>query len=396
MYLDLQNRVRDAFEKFIGERFGAQVRVVVEQPKRPEFGEMALPFSFELAKTLRRAPRQIADEVVKNMPPVPGVNRIEPSRDGYINVFFDRAQYTAELVAGHEDAPAPGTGKILVEHTNINPNKAAHIGRLRNAVLGDTFVRTLRARGRNVEVQNYIDNTGVQVADVVAGFRYIENKTADQVAALIADPAVRFDYYCWDLYALVSRRYQEDKTALEWRGRTMQEIEHGGNETSRLAAIVSEAIVRCHLATMHRLNVEYDVLPRESEILRLHFWEKAFALLKERGAVYLESEGKNKGCWVMAADSSGGDVEQAEGAEAAEEDTKIIVRSNGTVTYVGKDIAYQLWKFGLLGLDFHWRPFHTYPDGRRLWMSADEGVEGAPEFGHGDVVYNVIDVRQSY
>jgi arginyl-tRNA synthetase len=287
---------------------------------------------------------------------------------------------------------------VVVEHTNINPNKAAHIGHLRNSALGDTFVRILRWRGRTVEVQNYIDNTGVQVADVVVGFKYLENKTVEDVERLLADPSVRFDYYCWDLYARVSRHYEENKDALELRGRTMQEVEHGEGETARLAQIISDNIVQRHLATMYRINVEYDVLPRESEILHLKFWEQAFKLLRERKAIYLETEGKNKGCWVMPADSSGAAVETEE--DRAEEDSKVIVRSNGTVTYVGKDIAYQLWKFGLLGRDFFYRPFHTYPDGRQLWVTAAEApaetAAPVPAFGRAAVVYNVIDVRQSY
>ncbi len=396
MYLDLLNQIRESFEKFIAERYGAGVTVLVEQPRRPEFGEAALPFSFELAKTLRRAPRQIADEVVKTIGPIPGVSRLEPAGGGYINVFFDRAQFIAALAAGREDAPEASAGKVIVEHTNINPNKAAHIGHLRNAALGDTFVRILRWRGRQVEVQNYIDNTGVQVADVVAAFHHLENKSAADVERLAKDPAVRFDYYCWDLYARMSRHYEENKEALEWRGRTMQEIEQGQGETARLAEIVADNIVRLHLATMYRINVEYDLLPRESEILHLKFWEQAFRLLRERGAIYLETEGKNKGCWVMPADSSGAGVKVGE-EEYVAEDAKVIVRSNGTVTYVGKDIAYQLWKFGLLGRDFHYQPFQVYPDAHELWVSATAAADRpAPAFGHGAVVYNVIDVRQSY
>jgi len=324
------------------------------------------------------------------------VSRLEPAGGGYINVFFDRPRFIEALAAGREDAPSASSGKVIVEHTNINPNKAAHIGHLRNAALGDTFVRILRARGRAVEVQNYIDNTGVQVADVVAGFRYLENKTVEEVERLAADPAVRFDYYCWDLYARVSRHYEENKEALALRGRTMQEVESGEGETARLAQIISDRVVRHHLATMYRINVEYDVLPRESEILHLKFWEQAFKLLRERGAIYLETEGKNQGCWVMPADATGAAV-KVDDEEFVAEDSKVIVRSNGTVTYVGKDIAYQLWKFGLLGRDFFYRPFHTYPDGHQLWASTTAAPDGpAPAFGHGDVVYNVIDVRQSY
>ncbi|MEP6715690.1 MAG: arginine--tRNA ligase, partial [Terriglobia bacterium] len=282
---------------------------------------------------------------------------------------------------------APG-GKIIIEHTNINPNKAAHIGHLRNAVLGDTFVRMLNALGRQVEVQNYIDNTGVQVADVVAGFHFLEKKTPAEVSALVAAP--RFDYLCWDLYARTSQHYKDHPEDLAWRAETLHAIEAGGNEVADLAHLVADAIVNAHLATMLRLGIEYDVLPRESEILHLQFWAAAFELLKERKAIYLETEGKNAGCWVMPSSAFRGEGD-------ANEDSKVIVRSNGTVTYVGKDIAYQLWKFGLLGKDFYYRPLTRYADGREVWVSTDQPqTTAAPQFGHGETVYNVIDTRQSY
>jgi arginyl-tRNA synthetase len=396
MFLSYQSRVRDAISAFLKSEYNAEPRIVMEQPPRPEFGDLALTFAFELAKSLRRPPRKIAEEVIAKLPPIPGVARMEPAGAGYVNVFFDRTAFAAEMIAGSADRATPGrvpAGKVIVEHTNINPNKAAHIGHLRNAALGDIFVRILRGLGCRVEVQNYIDNTGVQVGDVVVGFEHLEHKSAADVEALIADPAVRFDYYCWDLYARVSRYFEEDKPrAAALRGAALQKIEHREGDTARLGEVVARAIVRAHLKTMERMGVEYDLLPRESEILHLKFWEQAFGLLKERGAIYLETEGKNKGCWVMRADSSGEATEES--ADADPDASKVIVRSNGTVTYVGKDIAYQLWKFGLLGRSFRYVPFQTYPDGRVLWMSATEGE--TLEFGGAERVYNVIDTRQSY
>ncbi len=301
---------------------------------------------------------------------------------GYVNFFFDRAAFfeaaysdVAKAGAGARVEPAAAEPKCVVEHTNINPNKAAHIGHLRNAALGDTFVRLLRRAGRRVEVQNYIDNTGVQVADVVVAFMYLERKSAEEVRALAAAP--RFDYFCWDLYARVTQFFEEDKTrAAALRGETLAAIEKGHGAAAELAEIVSVAIVRCHLATMERLGVQYDVLPRESEILHLKFWDAAFQQLKERGAIHLARTGKNAGCWVMNLDTekapaTPGDENDGSGVAVEADDTaKVIVRSNGTVTYVGKDIAYQLWKFGLLGRDFFYRRFHTYPNGHTVWTSA--------------------------
>ncbi|MGH9786141.1 MAG: arginine--tRNA ligase, partial [Terriglobia bacterium] len=409
MYLALQNRVQQAAREFVLRQYGLEANVVVNQPPRAAMGDLALPLAMDLARKLRRPPRQIAEEVAAALRSVEGVRKAEVAGAGYVNLFLGRASFAAQVANQREAVASPAAAaneKLIVEHTNINPNQAAHIGHLRNAALGDTFVRLLRARGRTVEVQNYIDNTGVQVADVVVGFLHLEAKSEEEIARLAQDPAVRFDYYCWDLYARVTRFLDEDKTRLELRNRTLQEIEEGHTEAGRVAEIVSTAIVRLHLATMARLNVRYDLLPRESEILRLRFWDRAFELLKERSAIYLETEGKNKGCWVMPQaegnrEQKTGNREQgignSEEEETGAEDTKVIVRSNGTVTYVGKDIAYQLWKFGLLGKDFYYRPFDRYPDGQTVWVSSSEpGDTAAPAFGRGRKVYNVIDVRQSY
>ena len=403
MYLATQARIKQAVREFALRQYELEVNVIVNQPPRPAMGDMALPLAMELARKLRRPPRQIAEEIAAALRPVSGVAKVEIAGAGYVNLYLDRAAYATQLTASLTKPVSSPTvaakKKTIVEHTNINPNKAAHIGHLRNAALGDTFVRLLRSRGELVEVQNYIDNTGVQVADLVVGFLYLERKTEQEVARMAGDPSARFDYYCWDLYASVTRFYEEDASRLELRARTLQEIEAGEQEAARVAEMVSTAIVRCHLATMLRLNVSYDLLPRESEILHLQFWEKAFDLLREKGAIYLETEGKNKGCWVMrqpGAETSDGD--EADAGQARDpEDNKVIVRSNGTVTYVGKDIAYQLWKFGLLGKDFHYRPFHTYPNGHTLWVSSAQAAgDSVPAFGQGQRVYNVIDVRQSY
>ena len=390
MFHRIEKTVQQAFQDHIAARYGVSLAVAVEQPKQSDFGELAIPAAFQLAKLLKQAPKKIAAELIDEIGPIAGVATMEVAGNGYINLRFDRADYALGLLQGEEFVAATVRGKIIVEHTNINPNKAAHIGHLRNAVLGDTFVRMLRASGENVEVQNYIDNTGVQVADVVVGFRFLEKKTLAEVQALVDDPAVRFDYLCWDLYARISQYYKDVPESLAWRTETLHAVEAGEGELAGMAALVADAVVQFHLKTMLRLGVRYDVLPRESEILHLHFWAAAFEKLKSSGAIYLESEGKNAGCWVMPASAFSTDSES--------EDSKVIVRSNGIVTYVGKDIAYQLWKFGLLGKDFYYKPLMKYPDGHELWVTtADpaEAVEGA-EFGRGRRVYNVIDVRQSY
>lgn len=399
MFLDIEQQLGSAAARALKEKFNLDLPITLEQPKQSSFGEFALPVAFQLARQLRKAPRQIAEELVPLLRDVHGIAAVEIAGNGYINLRLDRGVYAESIVRPRAQPPSKPQSreKIVVEHTNINPNKAAHIGHLRNAVLGDTFVRMLRHRSRNVEVQNYIDNTGVQVADVVVGFHYLEGKTPGDLAALIADKSVRFDYLCWDLYARTSIYYKNHPESLGWRAETLHAIEAGEGTQCELATVVADAIVRLHLQTMLRLGIEYDVLPRESEILHLQFWSTAFELLKARQAIYFEETGKNKGCWVMPASAFRASTANSSGSNDDTDDSKVIVRSNGTVTYVGKDIAYQLWKFGLLGKEFFYRPWFTYPDGHTVWVTSSRVSESnAPAFGHAVKVFNVIDSRQSY
>ncbi|HEY7820653.1 MAG TPA: arginine--tRNA ligase, partial [Vicinamibacteria bacterium] len=383
----LRARVEDALARAVRAQFGAEITTVAsERPPRTDLGDLAFPAAFELARVLKKAPRKIAEELREALARVEGVSRVEVAGAGYLNVFFDRTRYLESFLSSAESEATPG--KVIVEHTNINPNKAAHIGHLRNAALGDTFVRALRFCGRNVEVQNYIDDTGVQVADVVAGFLHLEQKSMAEVEALAASE--RFDYYCWDLYARVSEFYQGDRDRLRIREKTLKAIEEGEDPEAALGALIAKRIVHSHLVTMDRIDVRYDLLPWESDILHLKFWQRAYELLKERKAIRLATSGKNQGCWVM--DLGEGSDEESDDAL----DEKVIVRSNGTVTYVGKDIAYQMWKLGLLDRQFGFRPFHRYSDGSIVWSTSAESEPGAPDFGKGDRVYNVIDVRQSY
>jgi arginyl-tRNA synthetase len=374
----------------------------IDVPPRRALGDLASPLAFELARRLRKAPRAIAQEIAAALETIDGIARIEATPNGYVNFFLDRQRHLSSWLR-----PAPSRGleereKAIVEHTAINPNKAAHIGHLRNAALGDAFGRLLRFLGRTVEIQNYIDDTGVQVADVAIGFRELEGKDLDAVRQ-IAD-STRFDYYCWDLYAKVTEWYEQDKERLKIRTAALHAIEHGGNPTADLAAFIAIRIVGCHLETMRRLNIGYDLLTWEGDILRLQFWSHAFEFLKRTGAVFLQTEGKLKGCWVMRIEDEAPDTEQeapaaGEGEESEEPREKVIVRSDGTVTYVGKDMAYQLWKFGLLGKDFFYRIFDQRSGGQPLWSTTSEGAKAAldrPSFGRASWVCNVIDTRQSY
>jgi arginyl-tRNA synthetase len=429
--------------------------VGLDIPPRRELGDLAWPGALPLAKVLRRNPREIAQTVADTAEWPTEVDRVEVAGPGFLNLYLRRGVVLRQLLdpeaaSSHEASRV----KTIVEHTNINPNKAAHIGHLRNAVLGDVLVRCLRELGYEVEVQNYIDDTGVQVADVVVGVLYLpetelaqslgtevcrRDELIEMVVDRLPDDAVPqasttdFDDLCWEIYPRVTARYEADSEFAARRAEVLHAIEEGAGAVSleeslfllkgsvvagepysahavaRLAAEVAAGNVRCHLATMARLGVAYDVLPHESDILRLGFWTRAFQLLESSGAIRLETEGKNAGCWVMSLASS------PEFAKMDDPD-KILVRSTGTVTYTGKDIAYQLWKFGLLRdpdgsrHDFGYLPFAAWRrQGPALPILYDEGdtvlyrTSSDPQdrpaelvFGAGQRVYNVIDVRQSY
>lgn len=400
--LQLQEEIREKVKKTASEVFNVKIaQIAAEIPPKTELGDLAFPVAFELAKLIKQQtgekqnPRNIAETLKTALENFDFVKKVEVAGAGYLNVFYNRAKFLAE---NSRQSPIPDPKsqieKVCVEHTSVNPNKAAHIGHVRNSVLGDTFVRILRANGKRVEVQNYIDNTGVQVADVVVGFIYLEKMSLEDIKNLDAklnSEGKTFDYFCWDLYTKVGQQYAVNEKLKAKRAEILHLIEEGNNETAKLADFVATRNVECILDTMERFSIRYDLLPRESEILHLHFWAKAFDLMKKLGVIRLETEGKNAGCWVMPFEShTGTDEHDAD---------KILVRSNGTVTYTGKDIAYQLWKLGLLGLDFNYKLFSTYKDGKQVWITTTEKNESdnqIPEFGHGETVYNVIDSRQSY
>lgn len=401
--IEIQELLKDALKAAARSEFDVDLeQPVLEIPPKIELGDAAFPAAFELAKLIKQQtgekqnPRAIAEKLRAAIEALDAVAKVEVAGPGYLNVFYDRGRFLADNASGvTANANEQRGPKICVEHTSVNPNKAAHIGHVRNSVLGDTFQRILKATGKRVEIQNYIDNTGVQVADVVVGFIYLENKDLAAIRELYArlsSDGESFDYYCWDLYAKVGQRYQQDDELKAKRAEVLHAIEEGGNDTADLADYVATRNVECILKTMDRLSIRYDLLPRESEILHLHFWNRAFETMKERGVIHFEDNGKNAGCWVMP-------FESHEGTDEHEAD-KILVRSNGTVTYTGKDIAYQMWKLGLLGLDFYYKPFSKYADGKEVWITtADAAANVAvdvPEFGHGETVYNVIDTRQSY
>ena len=366
-----------------------RVEALVEPSARPEFGDLSTPAALRCAPVLRRAPLQIAGELRGGLAALhlPFVREWTVSPPGYVNCRLDDAVW-APAVIGQALAldpavplrpladPAPA-GRTLVEHTATNPNKAAHVGHLRNACIGDSVARILRRAGEEVEVQNYIDDTGVQVADVAVGMRHL---------GLEAEPGEPFDHFCSRVYVEVGRRYEAEPSLLELRARTLREVEAGGNDTARFVKDLASRVVDRHLATMGRFGIGYDLLTWESDIVALGFWQRAFDLLRRSGAIVLAAGGRHAGCWVMPA---GGEAED-------DEDAKVLVKSDGVATYTAKDIAYQLWKFGLLGRDFRYRRWHPDDPGSPATTTSGEGTLPAADFGRAHRVINVIDARQAY
>ena len=418
MILPLHHAIRARLRAVLGDLYGLEAEtlpeIAVQSPPNRALGDLGTPLAFELARRLRKAPRSIAAEVVAALGPVEGVARAEAAPNGYVNLFLAREAFVRRALAGGSEPPAESAAndKVIVEHTAINPNKAAHIGHLRNSAMGDTLARTLRFLGVPVEVQNYIDDTGVQVADVVVGFQQLEGASAADVAARAAEPG--FDYYCWDLYARVAEWYGTDADRLAFRARCAARDRGRGEPDGRdrprrgradrpLPPGDDEpAERRLRPALLGRRHPAHGVLGA-----------RAFEVLKQAGAVHLQSGGPQAGCWVMPLAESavaGKEASEAEdGGGETEARAKIIVRSNGTVTYVGKDIAYQFWKFGVLEQDFHYRPHDGQRSERPLWSttstppaerpdaSAPSGpAPTPPRFGRAGAVYNVIDTRQSY
>ena len=304
---EIQNRLSEKIKETASEQFAVDLeQIATEVPPKIELGDLAFPVAFELAKRIKQAtgekknPREIAASLKIGIETLDGIGRVEIAGAGYLNVFVDRTQFLTENININ---PLPKLGnqavlhpKVCVEHTSVNPNKAAHIGHVRNSVLGDTFQRILKANGKQVEVQNYIDNTGVQVADVVVGFIYLEQMDLPTIKS--SDSSLRsegktFDYFCWDLYTKVGQQYLTDEGLKSKRAEVLHQIEAGDNPTAELADYVATRNVEQILKTMERLSIEYDLLPRESEILHLHFWDRAFEQMKQLDVIKYVAEGNH-------------------------------------------------------------------------------------------------------
>jgi len=354
-----------------------QLQIHVEQPQLPEHGDLSTNVAMQLARVFRKSPLQIADELVSQLRTSSSflhlIDQVEVVKPGFINFFFNWNALSQTVETEYQFPLNRAQQKVVIEHTSINPNKAAHIGHLRNACIGDTMARLYRFAGYNVEVHNYIDDLGNQLADTVVGLLHIP----------LANKHHRFGDYCWDLYAEVNQAYQTQPDLKKKREEVLHQLEEGDNNIAWQGYLVAEKIVREQLQEMAEFDIHYDLLIWESDIVREGFWDQAFHLLKQSDRFVKETTGPLAGCWILKqADDDESDANHIQ--------DKVLVRSNGILTYTAKDIAYHLWKFGLLKTDFAYQPFQE-----QLWTTARSGIVKST-YGRADRVLNVIDQRQEY
>lgn len=359
----------------LGLHYMNDLKVNVEQPAHLEHGDYSTNIAMQLAKVWRKAPVQIA-EMLKSKLEQEGnidhlVKKIEVVSPGFINMYIDWAQWAQRDFI----LPMNAGDKVVIEHTSINPNKSAHIGHLRNSCIGDALVRCLKRVGYNVEVHNYIDDLGNQLADTVVGLLNIPYKKEHS----------RFGDFCWDIYSRVNKEYSQNPPLLEQRTKVLHSLEEGDENLSWVGLLVAERIVREHLEEMNAFHIHYDLLVWESNIVREGFWNSAFDLLNQTSQFYQEASGKLEGCWILKQTATT-DVEDDDSEHNLD---KVLVRSNGILTYTAKDIAYHLWKFGLLDKDFRYKRF-----AEGLWSTHNTGTDST--YGKANIVINVIDHRQQY
>ncbi|MFH0792124.1 MAG: arginine--tRNA ligase [bacterium] len=354
--------------------------IVVEKSRDGRYGDYATSIALRLAKDIKQSSLGIAEKIKSILE---GLNsgyfsKIEIAGPGFINFFLSDnylRKQVREIIKKGEKYGEVNIGKkkkVIVEHTSVNPNKAMHIGNLRNAILGDSIGRLLRKVGYSVEIENYIDDTGSQVADTVTAILYLNKKPKNKQM---------FDDFCWDIYAEINRLYETEPQLLEKKKEVIKKIEEGNNKTADLTEEVSNKVLQCHLQRLAEFGIFYDLLVYESDVIRSGFWEKAFKQLKNNPRFILETQGEQKGCWILKYEGSGGN--------------KIFVRNDGTKIYTAKDTAYHLWKFGLLKKDFLYKRWSWKIGNKKIWKTSQGGIH-KNNFGRADKIINVIDERQSY
>jgi len=379
VFLSVLNQVRENISKIIEDKGYDKVTFVVE-PSKSGFGDIACNVAFLLAKSLKKSPQEIA-QVFVDAYDVNLDNELDKLevQSGYINFFLDTRQFSKAVLleSQKENYGSINVGKnskLIVEHTSVNPNKALHIGHLRNVVIGDVVSKILSKVNYDVKVLNYVDDSGLQVADIIVGFKFggfSETPPAGE----------KFANYCGDtVYVKTSAKYANDEGLESKRREILKELEDSTSETARFGKILTRKILTDQLDTVWNLGASYDCLNFESDILYSKLWEKVFDDMKSENLIRLENEGDNAGCWVLPIEN---------------EDDKILVRSNGVATYVAKDIPYAAWKLGVLNDPFNYVKYTTQSNGKILYETTlEESQEPKQSFAANKVI-TVIDNRQT-
>ncbi|SMH71053.1 arginine--tRNA ligase [Candidatus Nitrosotalea okcheonensis] len=357
-----------------------EIEFDVSEASRPEFGDVSCNVGFLLAKTLKKRPldisQSLAEEYKKNLGEY--VSEVSAHASGYLNFVANYSLLVPQVVhsslqANYGSINLGKNSKMVIEHTSVNPNKALHVGHIRNIIIGDTVARILHKASYDVSVLNYVDDSGLQVADIIVGFKYggySDTPPDDQ----------KFDHYCGDIvYVKTTERYETDKAFADLRSHVLQELEEETSDLAKFGDEITRRVLEEQLKTCWRLGATYDCLNFESQIVHSKLWQVAFEKMKSMGITELEQEGKNAGCWVIKAES---------------EDDKVLVRSNGTATYVAKDIPYAAWKLGILADPFYYKHYAIQKTGRVLWQTTLDSKQATMHFT-GDRAITVIDSRQS-
>ncbi|PIW35195.1 MAG: arginine--tRNA ligase, partial [Nitrosopumilales archaeon CG15_BIG_FIL_POST_REV_8_21_14_020_33_23] len=381
-FKSLIDEIENNLHKILDDMSISDISFTVE-PAKPGFGDVSSNIAFLLAKHLKKSPKEIADMMSEKYKSSQNilVSTVEPHPSGYLN-FFANWEKLSQLILSESNLDEFGSvdlGKnspIIVEHTSVNPNKSLHIGHIRNIVLGDTVARILKKSNYKVHVLNYVDDSGLQVADIIVGFRHLG---FDQQSPT----GKKFDHYCGDdVYVKTTEKYEQDPSFEEIRKNILKELEDGTSETAKFADSITRRVLENQLETCWNLGVYYDCLNFESQIIRSGLWGKIFEKLKEMNLVEFENDGKNAGCWIIRGENN--------------EEDKVIVRSNGTATYIAKDIPYAAWKLGLIDDPFSYEKYeNNQPDNRILWQTTLTNSNESKQNFTGDTVITVIDSRQA-
>ena len=375
------DEIKNNLKKILDDLSISDVNFSVEVAK-PGFGDVSSNIAFLLAKELKKNPKEITQMLFEKYSQCSStlVLKTEAHPSGYLNFFADWTKLS-KLILSESYLDIFGAvdignnSNIIVEHTSVNPNKALHIGHIRNIVVGDTVSRILTKANYHVHVLNYIDDSGLQVADIIVGFKHFKFDEEPPNGK-------KFDHYCGDdVYVKTTQKYELDSSLEEIRKNTLKELEDGNSETAAFGDMITRKVLAGQLETCWNLNVSYDCLNFESQIIRSGLWSKIFEKLKEMGLIEFENEGKNAKCWVIRGDNN--------------EDDKVIVRSNGTATYIAKDIPYAAWKLGLLDDPFYYQKYDAnQPNSKTLWQTSLNNDAATPQNFTAQKVITVIDSRQ--